>query len=74
MKWALRYFKFKHITEIMPAHGMCGDELTPQKRRILWRSAENRTNATARRIGYTSRAHLFEAPNDFRVPIKSFKV
>ena len=25
MKWALRYFKFKHITEIMPAHVMCDD-------------------------------------------------
>ena len=25
MKWALRYFKFKHITEIMPAHEMCDD-------------------------------------------------
>ena len=30
MKWALHYYKFKHITEIMPAHEMCDDELTPQ--------------------------------------------
>ena len=27
MKWALRYFKFKHITEIMPAHVMCDDDV-----------------------------------------------
>ena len=35
MKWALHYFKFKHITEIMPAHVMCDDELTPQKQKIF---------------------------------------
>ena len=27
MKWALRYFKFEHITEIMPAHAMSDDDV-----------------------------------------------
>ena len=31
MKWALRYFKFKHITEIMPVHVMCDDEFEVQR-------------------------------------------
>ena len=73
LKWALHYFKFKHITEIMPAHEMCDDEHTPQKQKFCGGVPRIGQNPSARRMFIRQAKVLFEAPNDFRVPVKSFK-